>query len=300
MSDDNSKTIKSTTSKAKERVEQISSHVSAPSPGLGGPKDEVHSQKANTSTRRRRKKSVEAGPPADYSDILSQISTLRTLASTPEPSRSGYARQKQAGKLWVRERVEQMFDQGTVQEIGSISGTVTWRRPGPGSDAQGDGDGISGEEEPESFVPSNNVQGFALVGGRKVCFTADDYSLRAGHADGALWEKTVSRISPRRDLGTRRHRADYDAGIHRKALPPPAPTDREAGGWVFRRRLGDHDPNDGLLLCTASQFVRRYRRTTECRYTEPGGGLGTGHWLGRGPRSVMPLLRDAGRHRRSL
>ena len=46
-------------------------------------------------------------------------------------------------------------------------------------------------EEVNSFVPSNNVQGFGLVGGRKVLFTADDFSLRAGHADGATASKTV-------------------------------------------------------------------------------------------------------------
>jgi len=33
--------------------------------------------------------------------------------------------------------------------------------------------------------------GFALLNKRKVVFTADDYSIRAGHADGAVGEKTV-------------------------------------------------------------------------------------------------------------
>lgn len=37
--------------------------------------------------------------------------------------------------------------------------------------------------------------GFALLKGRKVVFTADDFSIRAGHADGAMAEKTVC-ISP--------------------------------------------------------------------------------------------------------
>jgi acetyl-CoA carboxylase carboxyltransferase component len=47
------------------------------------------------------------------------------------------------------------------------------------------------KEEPVSYVPSNNVQGFGLLRGRKVVFTADDFSIRAGHADGALMEKTI-------------------------------------------------------------------------------------------------------------
>lgn len=40
-------------------------------------------------------------------------------------------------------------------------------------------------------VPSNNVQGFGKLRGRPIVFTADDFSIRAGHADGALMAKTV-------------------------------------------------------------------------------------------------------------
>lgn len=35
------------------------------------------------------------------------------------------------------------------------------------------------------------VLGFGLLGGRKVIITADDYTIRAGHADGAISNKTV-------------------------------------------------------------------------------------------------------------
>ncbi|KAK9772467.1 hypothetical protein SCAR479_10840 [Seiridium cardinale] len=194
MADDDNETEQSRKTGAKDRIDQISSHITASGPTASKDDNVPPPQKAN-SLRRRRKRSADSGPPADYSDVLSQISTLRTMAATPDPSRSGYARQKQAGKLWVRERVEQMFDRGSVREIGSVSGTVAWRVK---SASANNGDGEVGvnkrgerQEEPESFVPSNNVQGVALLGARKVCFTADDYSLRAGHADGALWEKTM-------------------------------------------------------------------------------------------------------------
>jgi hypothetical protein len=40
-------------------------------------------------------------------------------------------------------------------------------------------------------IPSNNVQGFGKLRGRPIVFTADDYSIRAGHADGSLAAKTV-------------------------------------------------------------------------------------------------------------
>ncbi|KAK3214923.1 hypothetical protein GRF29_19g1666124 [Pseudopithomyces chartarum] len=149
-------------SSAKDRLDQVSSHI-AP----------------ETQKRRRRRRSADSDLPADYSDILGQIAALRKLAASPDPNNRGYVRQKQAGKLWVRERVEQLLDPGTFQEVGSVSGTVKWRQ------LEG------GKEEPEEFVPSNNVQGFGKLRGRKIVFTADDFSIRAGHADGALMDKTI-------------------------------------------------------------------------------------------------------------
>src|SRR3954449_13293525 len=61
--------------------------------------------------------------PADHSDVLTQIANLRTIAATPDPKNRGYIRQKQAGKLWVRERIDQLLDANTFTEIGSVSGT---------------------------------------------------------------------------------------------------------------------------------------------------------------------------------
>jgi len=129
--------------------------------------------------KKRRAPKTKETLPADYSDILSQLNALRTIASTPDTTSKGYVRQKQAGKLWVRERVLALFDAGSFHEIGSVSGTVEWRTL------------ADNREEPISYVPSNNVQGFGLLNGRKCVFTADDFSIRAGHADGALMEKTI-------------------------------------------------------------------------------------------------------------
>lgn len=153
----------SSSTTAADRLAQVSAHV-----------------ESNTPKRRRRK--ADAGPPADYSDILGQLNALRKIASTPDTKNRGYVRQKQSGKLWVRERVEQLLDPGSFQEVGSVSGTVKWRQTGPR------------HEVPIDYVPSNNVQGFGRLRGRKIVFTADDFSIRAGHADGALMEKTVRRM----------------------------------------------------------------------------------------------------------
>jgi acetyl-CoA carboxylase carboxyltransferase component len=152
---------------AAQRLNQVSSHISTQPPA---DTPATSKAKSNNATSRL---------PADHSDVLSQIATLRKIAATPDPSQRGYVRQKQAGKLWVRERIDALLDPGTFAEIGSISGTVTWKKTAPM------------RETPISFVPSNNVQGAGLLRGRKVLLTADDFSIRSGHADGASSEKTV-------------------------------------------------------------------------------------------------------------
>jgi hypothetical protein len=128
---------------AKDRLAQVSSHITPNMP------------------KRRRRKSADSDLPADYSDILGQIATLRKSAATPDTSNRGYVRQKAAGKLWVRERVEQLLDPGSFQEVGSVSGTVKWKQLGPM------------KEEPEEYVPSNNVQGMYLMGFPIILLTRD-------------------------------------------------------------------------------------------------------------------------------
>lgn len=152
------------TERATLRAAQISNHVESP--------------KRNANTGRRRRAKLD-DLPADYSDILGHLDILRKIAATPDLTKTGYIRQKEAGKLWVRERVEQLLDKDSFQEVGSVTGKVTWKKTGPF------------KEEPVDYTPSNNVQGFGKLRGRRVLLTADDFSIRAGHADGALFEKTV-------------------------------------------------------------------------------------------------------------
>lgn len=118
---------------AKDRLAQVGSHIVP-----------------NTSKRRRRR-GADSDLPADYSDILGQLATLKSIAATPNAKNRGYVRQKAAGKLWVRERVDQLLDPGSFQEVGSVSGTVKWRQTGPS------------KEVPEEYVPSNNVQGESRI-----------------------------------------------------------------------------------------------------------------------------------------
>ncbi|KAI0418258.1 propionyl-CoA carboxylase-like protein [Xylaria grammica] len=164
--------------RARERVQQVSSHIAR----AQSAKDDV-SQPPTSRRKKNKQASASGGPPADYSDRLGEIATLEKLARTPDINHRGYARQKKAGKLWVRERVEALLDEGSLQEVGSVAGDVTW------SKEKGE-DGVE-KEVIAAFTPSNSVQGYGRLNGRKIVFTADDYALRAGHADGALLEKTL-------------------------------------------------------------------------------------------------------------
>ncbi|KAK8039871.1 hypothetical protein PG993_008282 [Apiospora rasikravindrae] len=172
---------------ASDRLKQVAGHLNG--------KDHQGSEPTQAPPQRkgRRRRASISGPPADYSDRLGQLETLRKIARTPDPGRRGYRRQKEAGKLWVWERVDALLDKGSLQEVGSVTGEVIWGKAkvGGAPDTNVDGQQQSREEETiEGFTPSNSVQGFGKLNGRKIVFTADDYSLRAGHADGALWEKT--------------------------------------------------------------------------------------------------------------
>ena len=126
---------------AKERLSRLSQQLSPDSSP-----SEPHSTKVRGKQLPRGR--TDSSLPADWSDILDQIQQLKTIASTPPTSNPGYIRQKNAGKLWVRERIEQLLDVGSFVEVGSITGAIQWMAGA-----------ASGKESVKSFTPSNNVQG---------------------------------------------------------------------------------------------------------------------------------------------
>ncbi|THV07138.1 propionyl-CoA carboxylase [Dendrothele bispora CBS 962.96] len=107
----------------------------------------------------------------DWKDALSDLRKQQKLAHNPAPDDPGYLRQKQNGKLHVRERLAALLDPDTFMEIGSITGSPVY-------------DESSGELK--SFLPTNLITGWGKVQGRKVFVTADDFSVRGGHADGGI------------------------------------------------------------------------------------------------------------------
>jgi len=103
----------------------------------------------------RSRKTKSSDGPADWSDVLAEFDQVRKIAQTPRIDSTGYKRQIEAGKLWVRERIALLLDEGSFREIGSAAGTSTWRKTNPSSSNFIE----AAKEGVEDFTPSNNVQG---------------------------------------------------------------------------------------------------------------------------------------------
>ena len=65
-----------------------------------------------------------------------------------------------------------MADEGSFQEVGTLTGTVEW-----------DGD------ELKELKPSNTVIGICKVNDRKVSFSGGDFTIRGGAADANVGDK---------------------------------------------------------------------------------------------------------------
>ena len=85
------------------------------------------------------------------------------------------ARQHASGRLTVRERIERLFDAGSFHETGALAGRGSYDENGELSD----------------FVPANTVVGQGRLDGRRAAVQGDDFTIRGGAADAAIWEKAV-------------------------------------------------------------------------------------------------------------
>jgi acetyl-CoA carboxylase carboxyltransferase component len=84
-------------------------------------------------------------------------------------------RQHKAGRLTVRERIEQLRDAASFSETGSLAGKATYDKDG----------------RLESFLPANSVLGTGRIEGRRVVVCGDDFTVRGGAADAAIHAKQV-------------------------------------------------------------------------------------------------------------
>jgi acetyl-CoA carboxylase carboxyltransferase component len=85
------------------------------------------------------------------------------------------ARQHASGRLTVRERIERLFDSGTFHETGALAGRASY----------------GGDGELREFLPANTVVGHGRIDGRRAVVQGDDFTVRGGAADAAIWEKAV-------------------------------------------------------------------------------------------------------------
>src|SRR5436190_7175279 len=84
-------------------------------------------------------------------------------------------RQHASGRLTVRERIERLFDPGSFHETGTLAGRATYGDDG----------------EIEDFLPANVVIGSGRIDGRRAIVQGDDFTVRGGAADAAIWQKMV-------------------------------------------------------------------------------------------------------------
>jgi len=85
------------------------------------------------------------------------------------------ARQHASGRLTVRERIGRLFDDGSFHEAGAIAGKADYDEHG----------------ELTGFLPANMLVGQGRIDGRRAVLQGDDFTVRGGAADAAIWEKMV-------------------------------------------------------------------------------------------------------------
>jgi len=113
-----------------------------------------------------------------WAETLAEIQTLKDLAAArlgPESTEPGVVRQRNRNKLTCRQRIDLLLDQGSFREIGSAAGFASY---------DADGNIVA-------FTPANHVGGTGTIDNRPVVVTADDFTSRGGHSDGAIGAKST-------------------------------------------------------------------------------------------------------------
>ena len=174
-------------------------------------------------------------------------------------ARSGWQRQHASGRLTVRERIERLFDAGTFHETGALAGRATY-------DDQG---------ELTDFLPTNTVVGQGRIDGRRAAVQGDDFTVRGGAADAAIWEKAVYAERLAHDL----------------RIPLVRLVDGTGGGGSVKslEQMGFSyvPPLPGFDLVVANLS----------RVPVVAAALGPGRRPGRGAGGLLALLGDRGGHR---
>jgi acetyl-CoA carboxylase carboxyltransferase component len=84
------------------------------------------------------------------------------------------ARQRAAGRLTVRERIDALLDAGSFHEIGALAGSAEYE-----------------QQRMTGFRPANFVMGRGRIDDRLVVVGGDDFTVRGGAADASIFQKQV-------------------------------------------------------------------------------------------------------------
>ena len=106
--------------------------------------------------------------------IIDQIDLRKSLARG-QGGPEGIAKQHEAGRLTVRERIELLLEKDSFKEQGQGSGSAVLNANGTLKD----------------FIPSNYVLGFGTINGRQVVVGGEDFTLKGGSPNASGLRKSV-------------------------------------------------------------------------------------------------------------
>ncbi|MEM7540317.1 MAG: carboxyl transferase domain-containing protein [Pseudomonadota bacterium] len=103
-----------------------------------------------------------------------EIAKRRELA-VQQGGEAGIKKQRDAGKMTVRERIEKLLDRDSFNEHGRLAG----------------GAYLDDEGQIEAFTPANYVVGFGKINERRVVVGGEDFTLKGGSPNAAGLRKSV-------------------------------------------------------------------------------------------------------------
>src|SRR5690606_22563636 len=109
-----------------------------------------------------------------WSDEIEEIERRRRMAELLG-GEDKIRRQHENGRSTVRERIADLLDDGSFEEVGALAGFATRAE---------DGSTIS-------VMPANFVFGLGEIDGRRVALGADDFTIRGGAADASIMQKQI-------------------------------------------------------------------------------------------------------------
>ncbi len=127
---------------------------------------------SGSSLRVREGTATGYGAPVSWEPELEELRRREELARQMG-GKERVERQHASGRLTVRERIGRLFDD--FKEAGGIAGKATYAEDG----------------ELQDFLPANMVVGQGRIDGRRAVVQGDDFTVRGGAADAAIWQKMV-------------------------------------------------------------------------------------------------------------